>query len=183
MMTAVTPMPASSGILNSSAKPIAPPRNSARSVAMAAISLTTHIAQTTGLGNCSRHISARLRPVTMPSLADSAWNSMAITLASSTTQSSCSHILPRPGRWWRNCQGPYRRSRQSRLVRQMLNTRAIPRAHPSAHARRRNRAFGQRSLFGHGIGGCRGHAVPALKCNRRLHSRIAAGLGMSMYKV
>src|ERR1035438_3664303 len=49
-MTAVTPMPAISGILNSSASPIAPPRNSARSVAMAAISLTTHIAQTTGVG-------------------------------------------------------------------------------------------------------------------------------------
>ena len=54
---------------------------------MAAISLTTHIPKTIGLGNCSRHISARLRPVTMPSLADSAWNSMAIRLASSTTQS------------------------------------------------------------------------------------------------
>ena len=48
---AVTPMPAISGILNNSARPIAPPKNSARSVAMAAISLTTHIAQTTGLGN------------------------------------------------------------------------------------------------------------------------------------
>ena len=31
-------------------QPMAPPRNSARSVAMAAISLTTHIAQTTGCG-------------------------------------------------------------------------------------------------------------------------------------
>ncbi len=39
---------------------------------MAAISLTTHIAHTTGRGKHSRHISARLRPVTMPSLADSA---------------------------------------------------------------------------------------------------------------
>ena len=54
---------------------------------MAAISLTTHIAMTTGLEKWSRHISARLRPVTMPSLADSAWNSMAIRLASSTTHS------------------------------------------------------------------------------------------------
>ena len=55
---------------------------------MAAISLTTHMAKTTGRGKCSRHISARLWPVTMPSLAESAWNSMAIRLASSTTQSS-----------------------------------------------------------------------------------------------
>jgi hypothetical protein len=29
-----------------------------------------------------------LRPVTMPSLADSAWNNIAMTLANSTTQSS-----------------------------------------------------------------------------------------------
>ena len=55
---------------------------------MAAISLTTHIAQTTGRGNWSRHISARLRPVTMPSLAERAWNSIAIRLASNTTQRS-----------------------------------------------------------------------------------------------
>jgi len=59
-------------MLNSNAKPIEPPRNSARSVAIAAISLTTHIATTTGLGNSSRQISARFRPVTMPSLAESA---------------------------------------------------------------------------------------------------------------
>ena len=87
MTIAVTTMPASSGMWNSSDRPMAPPRNSARSVAIAAISLTTHIAQTTGRGNWSRHISARLRPVTMPSLADSAWNSIAIRLATSTTQS------------------------------------------------------------------------------------------------
>ena len=55
---------------------------------MAAISLTTHIAHTTGRGKRSRQFSARLRSVTMPSLADSAWNSMATTLATSTTQSS-----------------------------------------------------------------------------------------------
>ncbi len=67
--------------------PMAPPRNSARSVAMAAISLTTHMARTTGSENCSRHISARFRPVTMPSLAESAWNNIAIMLAASTTHS------------------------------------------------------------------------------------------------
>ena len=55
---------------------------------MAAISLTTHMARTTGRGNCSRHNSARLRPVTMPSLAESAWNSMAMRLAATTTQQS-----------------------------------------------------------------------------------------------
>ena len=66
---------------------MAPPRNSARSVAMAATSLTIHIAQTTGQGNSSRHISAKFRPVTMPSLADRAWNNIAIKLASNTTQS------------------------------------------------------------------------------------------------
>ena len=49
-MSAVMAMPAMSGMLNSSARPIAPPRNSARSVAMAAISLTTHMPKTTGLG-------------------------------------------------------------------------------------------------------------------------------------
>ena len=55
---------------------------------MAAISLIPHIAMTTGREKFSRHISARLRPVTMPSLADSAWNSIAIMLASNTTHSS-----------------------------------------------------------------------------------------------
>ena len=55
---------------------------------MAAISLTIHIAIATGRENRSRHSSARFLPVTMPSLADSAWNSMAIRLASSTTHSS-----------------------------------------------------------------------------------------------
>ena len=55
---------------------------------MAAISTTIHIAMTTGCGNWSRDISARLRPVTMPSLADSPWNSMAIRFASSATHSS-----------------------------------------------------------------------------------------------
>ncbi len=85
---AVTTMPQTSGRLNSSARPIAPPRNSARSVAMAATSLTAHIPQTTGREKLSRDISARFLPVTIPSRADSAWNSMAIRFASSTTQSS-----------------------------------------------------------------------------------------------
>ena len=66
---------------------MAPPRNSARSVAIAATSLTAHIASTTGRGKCSRHSSARFRLVTMPSRADRPWNSMAMTLAASATQS------------------------------------------------------------------------------------------------
>src|SRR5450756_1158014 len=73
-MTAVTPIPARRGIWNSKESPMAPPRNSARSVAIAATSLITHIAQTIGWGNCSRHISARFRPVTIPSLAERAEN-------------------------------------------------------------------------------------------------------------
>ena len=47
---AVTPMPAMSGICSKSERPIAPPRNSARSVAIAATSLTIQSAQTTGFG-------------------------------------------------------------------------------------------------------------------------------------
>ncbi len=43
---------------------------------------------TSGRGSRSRHSAARLRPVAMPSLADSAWNSIAITLATTTTHSS-----------------------------------------------------------------------------------------------
>ena len=41
-----------------------------------------------GGGNHSRDSSARLRPVTMPSFADSAWNSIATRLASSTIHNS-----------------------------------------------------------------------------------------------
>ena len=48
--TAVTPMPAMRGICSSSDSPIAPPRNSARSVAIAATSLTIHRRPDHGLG-------------------------------------------------------------------------------------------------------------------------------------
>jgi len=84
----VTAIPAKSGIFSSSDSPMAPPRNSARSVAIAATSLTAHIVHTSGGGNHSRDSSARLRPVTMPSFADSAWNSIATRLASSTIHNS-----------------------------------------------------------------------------------------------
>lgn len=81
-------MPQSSGMPVSSARPMAPPRNSAKSVAMAAISEASHMAQTSGRGKWSRLTSARLRPVAIPSRAASAWNSMATRLAASTTHSS-----------------------------------------------------------------------------------------------
>ncbi|SDK21254.1 hypothetical protein SAMN04488026_103410 [Aliiruegeria lutimaris] len=55
---------------------------------MAAISLTAHMTQTVRRGKLSRQSSARFLPVTMPSRAESAWNSIAIRLAQSTTQSS-----------------------------------------------------------------------------------------------
>ena len=55
---------------------------------MAATSLASHIGTITRAGQCRRHISARLVPVTMPSLAESAWNSMATRFAATTTQSS-----------------------------------------------------------------------------------------------
>ncbi len=67
---------------------MAAPINSARSVAIAATSLASHMAMTKGRGKCIRHSVARLCPVTIPSRADSAWNSMAMTLASNTTHSS-----------------------------------------------------------------------------------------------
>ncbi len=85
---AVRPIAASKGRWNSRANPIAPPRNSARSVAIAATSLTSHMTSTIRRGKCVRHSSARLRPVTMPILALIAWNSMATALASRTTHSS-----------------------------------------------------------------------------------------------
>ena len=82
-------MPASqSGIPSSRLKPIAAPRNSARSVAMATTSIKPHIAQTAPGGNWSRQCSARFLPVAMPSLAERVWSSMAIRLLATTTQSS-----------------------------------------------------------------------------------------------
>jgi len=57
----------------------------------------TNSPTTTGRGNRSRHISGRLRPVAMPSLALSAWMSIAIRFASSTTTAASSR-KPRPAR-------------------------------------------------------------------------------------
>ena len=83
-MIAIATMPEKSETPVSSDRPMAPPRNSARSVAMAATSLATHMSMGTGCGKRSRDSSARFWPVTMPSLADSAWNSIATTFAAST---------------------------------------------------------------------------------------------------
>jgi len=57
-------------------------------VAIAATSLTAHIASTTGREKESRQCSARFLPVTIPRRADNPWNSIAIRFASITTQSS-----------------------------------------------------------------------------------------------
>ena len=67
---------------------MAAPTNSARSVAMAMSSAWIHSPQATGRGKCSRHSSARLRPVAMPIFADRFWISIAIRLALSRTHSS-----------------------------------------------------------------------------------------------
>ena len=77
-------MPSSSGRCSSSDSPIAPPRNSARSVAIAAISETPHIASTAGRAKWMRQSAGRLSPVTSPTRADSSWNSIATALAAST---------------------------------------------------------------------------------------------------
>ena len=57
-------------------------------MAIAAISLTPHIAHTSLRGKCIRHSEARLCPVTIPTRADSDWNSMATRFATTTTHSS-----------------------------------------------------------------------------------------------
>ena len=69
-------------------RPIAAPRNSATSVAIAITSACTHSPQLTQRGNRSRHSSGRLRSVQMPSLADRYCTSIAIRLAASATHSS-----------------------------------------------------------------------------------------------
>ena len=58
------------------------------SVAIATISDTTHISQTSGRGNWSRQTSARFFPVAIPSFADSVWISIAIRLLATITHSS-----------------------------------------------------------------------------------------------
>ena len=67
---------------------MAPPRTSARSVAMATSSACTHSPRVTGFGKWSRHSSGRLFPVAMPALAERYWMSMAIRLLTTRTQIS-----------------------------------------------------------------------------------------------
>ena len=78
----------SSGTPNSRFRPIAAPMNSAMSVAIAISSACTHRPTVTHRGKRSRHISARLRSVAIPSFADRYWISIAIRLASTTTHRS-----------------------------------------------------------------------------------------------
>lgn len=86
--TAVIAAAGSSGMPNSRFKAIAPPMNSARSVAMATSSPWAHSIQVSGRGRCVRHSVGRSWPVAMPSLADSAWTNMASRLAAAITHSS-----------------------------------------------------------------------------------------------
>ena len=67
---------------------MAVPISSARSVAQIATSAITQSAQATGLGKWSRQSWARSRPVAMPTRAQSACNSMAISDESNATESS-----------------------------------------------------------------------------------------------
>ena len=73
---------------NSRWKPIAAPRNSARSVAIAIASAWSQRPIVARWENSSRQTSGRLRPVAMPSLAESVWISIAIRFAATITQSS-----------------------------------------------------------------------------------------------
>jgi hypothetical protein len=66
---------------------MAAPTNSARSVAIAISSAWIQSPMAAGRGNCSRHSSARLRPVATPTLADRYWISIAIRLAATITHS------------------------------------------------------------------------------------------------
>jgi hypothetical protein len=58
------------------------------SVAIAITSACTHMPQVSARGDRARMCSGRFCPVTIPSLADRYWMSIAIRLATSTTQSS-----------------------------------------------------------------------------------------------
>ena len=68
--------------------PIAAPRNSARSVAIAITSACTQRKNDVRRENCSRQTSGRLRCVAIPSFADSVWISIASRFAATITQTS-----------------------------------------------------------------------------------------------
>ena len=69
-------------------KPIAAPRNSARSVAIAITSAWIHRSTEVRFENSSRQTSGRFRPVAIPSFAESVWMTIAMRLAATTTQRS-----------------------------------------------------------------------------------------------
>ena len=73
---------------SSSSKPIAAPRNSASSVAIAITSACTQSRNDVRRENRSRQTSGRFRRVAMPSLAESVWISIAIRFEATITQSS-----------------------------------------------------------------------------------------------
>ena len=75
------------GMCSSRLSPIAAPRNSARSVAMAVTSCVIHSVMQTPREKRTRHISARFLPVAIPSFAESPCKSMAIRLAIRITHS------------------------------------------------------------------------------------------------
>ncbi len=77
-----------SPIPNSRWKPMAAPRNSARSVAIAIASAWSQRPIVRRRGNSLRHSSGRFWPVAIPSLAESVWISIAIRFEATITQSS-----------------------------------------------------------------------------------------------
>ena len=85
--TAIT-APHPSGIPNSRLSPSAAPSTSARSVAIAITSAWSQSPNVTLRGKLSRQTSARLRPVAIPSFAESVCTTIAIRFEASTAQSS-----------------------------------------------------------------------------------------------
>ena len=91
MPNVVTPVITAAGnspIPKSRWNPIAAPRNSARSVAIAIASAWTQSPIEVRRENCSRQTSGRLRPVAIPSFAESVWISIAIRFEATITQTS-----------------------------------------------------------------------------------------------
>ncbi len=84
--TAIT-APHPSGIPKSRLRPRAAPSTSARSVAIAITSAWTQSPKLTRRERLSRQTSARLRPVAIPSFAESVWTSIAMRFAASTAHS------------------------------------------------------------------------------------------------
>ena len=88
MTTPVINAAGKSAIPNSRWRPSAAPRNSARSVAIAITSACTQRPTEVLFEKLSRQSSGRLRPVAIPTLADSVWISIAIRFEARITQQS-----------------------------------------------------------------------------------------------